>query len=468
MAIAYIAYQRVRPSFGGDEKRIQLAVLPIENLTGSAQQDFLSEGLTEEFITLLRRLHPERLVVLGQSSTAKYRGAIRDPTAIGRELGVDYILEGKLGRAGNQLGLSLQLVQTKSNLMVWSEQTLLESPMDLSLAQSMSQAVAENLNLQSVSIFADTAPIHSEAFWELLKGRFYARRALANGKDIAKNHFRRAIEFDPNYAPAYAALAEALAASTALLTDELIQGTAATLKALELAPNLPEAHTAAGLVAMYHLDWASAERSLRRGVELDPNSPHARLQLAVLLRNLGRFEQAMKEIREAQQLDPLSVVVNRELGITQFYAREFSSAVSQLRATLEIDPADPESQIWFAQSCAYQGLFGEADAAIAKLSVVPVQNKDLRLAQIFASRGEKERARAILKSATAPGERPNPFEAAAAHAALFERSIALDWLEKGVQNRHPGRVILRIDPRLDSLRADPRFAQLLREIGLSP
>jgi Flp pilus assembly protein TadD len=203
-------------------------------------------------------------------------------------------------------------------------------------------------------------------------------------------------------------------------------------------------------------------------VELDPNSPHARLQLAVLLRNLGRFEQAIKEIREAQQLDPLSVVVNRELGITQFYAREFSSAVSQLRATLEIDPADPESQIWFAQSCAYQGLFGEADAAIAKLSVVPVQNKDLRLAQILASRGEKERARAILKSATAPGERPNPFEAAAAHAALFERSIALDWLEKGVQNRHPGRVILRIDPRLDSLRADPRFAQLLREIGLSP
>jgi TolB-like protein/DNA-binding winged helix-turn-helix (wHTH) protein/Flp pilus assembly protein TadD len=479
--VAYWVVPRQGP-MTQSRRKLTLAVLPFDNLSGDADQEFLSDGLTEEMITQLGRLEPDRLRVLARSSTWKYKRSDRDIGQLRRELGADYVLEGSLRRAGERVRVTAQLVQVDDQSQVWAE-TYDRDLRDVLIVQSevaaaVARTIAVTLTPDAQARLARARPTHAEAYQDYLRGRFFLNRRTEATLKQAIGYFQKAIAADPGYAPAYSGLADSyssLGASSIVgglpPRQAMPEAKAAALKALQIDGTLAEAHTSLAMVhLLYEWDLAACEKEFRRALELDPNYTTAHHWYSHCLLPLGRTEESLAESKRALALEPLSLVVGNHLAWHYLYARQYDQAIEQFRKTLELDPAFPQTQRYAAWAYLQKGMHPEAIAALraALNSLGRDPEIEGELGHALAMAGQRAEARAMLEglghlSAT---RYVSPYSVALVHAGLGDRDQALAWLDKAYAERSDYMPYLRLEPMLDGLRSDYRFAALVGRVDL--
>jgi TolB-like protein/DNA-binding winged helix-turn-helix (wHTH) protein/Tfp pilus assembly protein PilF len=463
-------------------RKLTLAVLPFDNLSGDADQEYLSDGLTEEMITQLGRLEPDRLRVLARSSTWKYKRADRDIGQLRRELGTDYVLEGSLRRAGEHVRVTVHLVQVDDQSQVWSETydrdfrdvLILQS----AVAEAVARTIAITLTPNAQARLARARPVRSEAYQDYLRGRFFWNRRTEAALKQALGYFKKAIAADPGYAPAYSGLADSylsLGASSIVGAlpprQAMPEAKAAALKALQVDGTLAEAHASlAQIQLLYEWDFAASEREFRRALDLDPNYTTGHHWYSHCLVALGRAEESLAESKRALELEPLHMVVGIHLGWHYLYARQYDPAIEQFRKTLELDPAFPNGQRYAAWAYLQKGMHPEAIAALraALRSVGRNPQIEGELGHALAVAGRRAEALAMLEglSQLSATRYVPPYSVALIHTGLGDRDEALAWLDKAYAERSDYMPYLRLEPMLDSLRSDDRFAALVGRVGL--
>jgi len=465
-------------------RKLTLAILPFDNLSGEADQEYLSDGLTEEMTTQLARLAPDRLRVTARSSTWKYKRADRDIPRIRQELGADYVLEGSLRRAGERVRVTAQLVQVADQTHIWAQTYDREMRdvlvLESEVARSVARAIAMTLAPEAEARLARARPVRPESYQDYLRGRYFFNRKTEAALRQALGYFQRAVAADPGYAPAYTGLADcywSLGASSVVgglpPRQAMPEAKAAALKALEIDDTLAEAHASLAFVhLLYDWDFVASEKEFKRALELDPDYTAAHHWYSHCLLPLGRMEESLAESRRALELEPLSLVVNTHLGWHYFYARQYDQAIEQYRRTLELDPASPQAERYAAWAFLQKGRHEEAIADLRAASSAFGRNPEVEaeLGYALAVAGRRAEARAVLEglSQPSPNRYVSPYSVALVHAGLGDRDQALAWLDKAYDDRSDYMPYLGLEPMLDPLRSDPRFGALVRRVGLPP
>jgi TolB-like protein len=480
VASAYLLARRLwRPSTPPDSK-VVLAVLPFDNLSGDPEQEYFSDGLTEEMITELCRLRSRRLSVIARTAAMRYKKKTKSIAEIGRELGVDYLLEGSVRREGQRVRISAQLIRVSDQTHLWAESYDRDLVGILALQGDVARAVAVQIRLalstQEESRLARARPVVPEAHEAYLRGRFFWNKRTPEDLRRALGYFQQAIEKDPSSAPAYAGVADAYI----LLEDyadvapkeAFPKAKAAAEKALEIDRDLAEAHASLAMVKFtYEWDWAGAEKGFEQAIDLSPSYPTAHHWYALLLASLGRLDQALTEIRRAQQLDPFSAAMkSAEAWRVHAAARRYDLALEELRKAIELDPKNflPHNRLGLVYVLTGRHAEGiaELQRALPQREFSPHFLADLGSA--YALAGRKAEARNVLKTLTERSRQTyvSPYRLALIHAPLGEKETAIKLLQQAFEQRDIGILQLKVEPRLDPLRDDPRFRDLLRRMNL--
>ena len=461
--------------------RVMLAVLPFENLTGDPSQDYFSDGMTEELIAELGNLDPQHLGVIARTSVMQYKHNTKPLDQIGRELGIQYTLEGSVRRDSGKLRITAQLIQLRDQTHLWARQYDREPGNLLVLQREIAQEIADEIQLrigghEQINSAEQLAlsPKASEAYELYLKGRYFSNKRTMQGLQQAIEYFQQAVDKDPAYARAYAGLAEAYALmggySGLPPTEFISKARAAAQRALQLDERLPEAHTALAVIAQtYDWDWPTAEKEYKRAIQLNPNYATAHHWYAECLALQGRFDEAFPQIENARQLDPLSLIIATDYGAILYFSRQYDRAIEQFRGVLEMEPDFPRAHmlVW---AYAQKGLFAEAleDAeAYRRRENAPWSL--VMIAYVSGRSGDQARGRLALKQLEQPG-RNGPLDTlafAVAYIGMGENDKALLGLEKAYREHSSSLTALKVDPIYDPLRGEPRFQELVRRIGLA-
>jgi len=360
LAAAFTAYFRWSSSRTQVQKvreRVMLAVLPFENLTGDPTQEYFSDGLTEEMISHLGVLDPKGLGVIARTSVMHYKNNQPQVGQIGRELGVQYVLEGSVRRDAGKVRVSAQLIQMSDQTHLWARQYDRDLSNLLGLQGEIAQEIGDEIQLtlgenkSASAISKAQIPKSYEAYDLYLKGRYFWNKRTPEGFEEAIKYFQQAIAKDPDYARAYAGLADCYAllpgyTMTIPQTEALPKARAAALKALQLDERLAEAHTSMALIAEnYDWDWQTAEKEYRRAIELNPNYATAHHWYAEYLTWNGRFDEALRESERARQLDPLSLIIAADNAMIFYYSRQYDRAEKGFNAVLEMEPTFPRAHM---------------------------------------------------------------------------------------------------------------------------
>jgi TolB-like protein/DNA-binding winged helix-turn-helix (wHTH) protein/Tfp pilus assembly protein PilF len=478
---AYFHWSRssahARPSTG----RLMLAVLPFQNLTGDADQDYFSDGLTEEMITQLGNLDPQHLGVIARTSVMHYKHSEEPLDQIGRTLGVQYVLEGSVRREADKVRITAQLIQLKDQSHLWAREYDRELSNVLVLQGEIAQDVANKIQLTlgdgHPPAGLGVQPAHSsrsvEAYELYLKGRYFWNKRTAQGLRQAIGYFQQAIDRDPNYARAYAGLAESYALmggySVSPQSESMSKARTAAQGALQLDDQLPEAHTALAFIAEnYDWDWQTAEKEYRRAIQLDPNDATGHHWYAECLALQGRFNEAFTEIERARQLDPLSLIIAADKGAFLYFSRQYDPAVEQFRAVLEMEPNFPRAQM-LLYVYVQKGMFAEALAdAEAWNRRDPTPWSWALLAYAYGRSGNPVKASFALQQLEQLNHRDprDPLCFFVAYIGLDDKDKAMASLEKAYAEHSSGLTALKVDPIYDPLRSEVRFQTLLRRLGL--
>jgi TolB-like protein/Tfp pilus assembly protein PilF len=460
--------------------KIMLAVLPFEDMSPEPQEWF-SDGITEELISQLGRLQPDKLRVIARTSAMHYRGMAKPAREIGRELGVSYLVEGSVRRVDESLRITAKLIQVSDQTQLWAEDfdrtTADVLAIQSDVAQRVARALAVELLPSERTRLTRTRAVDPEAHEAYLKGRYFWNKRTKEGFYKAIECFGQAIEADPSYAPAHAGLADSylLLGDWSILTPRVAfsKAEAAALRALEIDDTLAEAHATLAMVRAWNeWDWAAAERELKRAIALDPGYATARHWHAIILMRLGRSDEAIKEIKRAQELDPLSLMVNTAVGGMLYFTRKYDAAAEQLRKTLDLDPRFESARAWLGEVYRQQGLHERAIAELSQAVTLSnaAQEYVAYLAHAYAVAGQDDEARRMLDELRARAEHEHVPASCIAliHVGLDEKDKAFEWLNTAFDHRDANLDILGIDPVMDPLRDDPRFDDLLRRMGLDP
>jgi len=472
LGTAYFVSRRYWPQSAAAQ-RIMLAVLPFENLSGDPKQEYFSDGLTEEMISQLGRWQPQRLGVIARTSTTHYKGSKKRIDQIGHELGVSYVLEGSVRREEDRVRIATELIHVVDQTPLWSE-TYERQAADVFAVQSevasrITQSLAlELLPSQRASLLRSPTK-DSAAHEAYLKGLYYLNNVTGENYERARTHLERAIELDPRYAPAYAALAEYYW-GTDKLPPQLAMPKAEefTLKSLQLDESLPEAHSAlAGIRFYYNWDWSAAEKEFTRSLELNPSGAETHRLYSLYLASVSGADQAVREIRRAQQLDPLSLNINTSAGWVFNYTRQYDQAIEQCRKALEIDPDYVSAHDCLGEGYLAKGMFEQAVAEFRRAASGGEPVRTVGLARAYGIMGRKNEARKVLDELTKASRQSYfpPYLFGAIHVALGENQLGLVWLEEAYTHRDPYMVHLKRDATFDPLRSDPRFQDLLRRMS---
>jgi TolB-like protein/DNA-binding winged helix-turn-helix (wHTH) protein/Tfp pilus assembly protein PilF len=452
--------------------KIMLAVLPFENLSGDPEQEYFSSGLTEEMITQLGRLEPEQLGVIARTSAMQYKDSHKDARQVGKELGVDYLLEGSVRREGNRVRISAQLIQVSDQTHRWAEDYDGDLGDILALQSEVAGFVAQQIRLKLTpeqhARLKHPRAMNAGAYEDYLKGRFFWNKRTVEGYRKAIEYFQKALAVDPNHATAYAGLADAyallgsVANSVMPRREAMSQARAAAEKALALDESLADAHASLGFVKM-HYDWdfAGAEKEFQRAITLDPGYATAHHWYAYDLVAQARLDDALMEIRQAQQADPLSVIISRDVGEILLFAGRDDEAIEQFHKALEMDP-DFSLAHWLL-ACAYHSK-GQADAFIQELGAMARGGEGNGPAVFLAAQGK--RAEAHRRLALLEKNYGSAVDSAIVRLYLGEKDRAFASLEKAVEDREGGLIIMRFSPEWEPIRADPRFQKLERRVGV--
>jgi TolB-like protein/DNA-binding winged helix-turn-helix (wHTH) protein len=453
--------------------RIMLAVLPFQNLTGDAAQEYFSDGMTEELISQMGNLDPQHLGIIARTSVMHYKNGQQPLDQIGHELGVQFVLEGSVRRDADKVRITAQLIQMKDQSHLWAHNYDRELGDVLLLQSDMAGAIAQEIlakiGANAQPLAAQVSRVDPEEQDLYFRGRYHL--GIGSEDEINKGieYFRQAIEHSPREARNYAALADSyLALSDYYLSPAatLELGKQAAMKALQLDDNLAETHVSLGAIRfLYDWDWPQAEKEFTQAVKLNPNSSDAHLWRGVFLAQMGRSDEGISEIKLAESLDPLSLAVHVNAGWVYYLARRDEQAVQEWRKILDIDPhfTVTHGSIWIAYvkqaemgTVLSQPSSGDADA----LQLAAITGRQA----VSGNRAEAEHLLSRLDSIS-KHHYVCPYEMATAHAVLGNKDKALDWLSKGLKERSGCMPDLKVDPRLDSLRSDPRFDTFLKRVG---
>ena len=456
-----------------------IAVMPFVNDGGNADLDYLSDGMTETLIGKLSEL--PNLNVKARASVFHYKEKIADPKTIGKELSVQAVLNGRVVSRGDNLALFLELVDAATGNRLWGEQYNRKQvdlvAMQNDIALDVSQKLRARLSGADESKLTKRHTSDPEAYQLYLKGRFHLNRLTDDGFYKGRDYFQQAIDKDPNYAMAYVGLADSynmLGGWNAISpNDGYPKSKAAALKALELDENLAEAHTSLGTVRFfYEWDWAGAEREFKRAIELNPSYADAHQLYSYLLSAMGRFDESRAEMSRAQELDPLSLVKVAGIGEILYYQRHYDQAIAQYQKALEMDPNSGFAHWAIGNVFAQKGDYAEAINHYRKSIPLSGDSPDepATLAYAYAKSGNKKEAREILNELEARSPRlyTSPATVAFVHIGLGDKDAAFALLDRAVSERDTVLTLLTVEPIFDSLRDDPRFADLVRRIGLAP
>jgi TolB-like protein/Tfp pilus assembly protein PilF len=463
----------------GDGRRaIRMAVLPFANLSGNPEQEYLSDGLTQEMIAQLGRLHPDTLSVIARTSVMRYKKTDTPIDRIGRELGVDYVLEGSEQREGGRVRITAELVKVRDQTQLWSETYERELSGILALQSEVARKVAESLALKLMPVeqarLASARAIDPDAYQAYLKGLHHWYNLTPGDLDSGQRYFELAIAKDPNYALGYAGLALVWAGRSQLglvsPADAAPKAKAAAQYAMELDDTVAETHyTLAVLRAWVDWDWAGAEREFKRAIELNPSFPDALIYYSHFLMIVGRPDEAMPQARRALELDPFNPLFHILYAVDFVYVRRWDEAIAQARTALSTAPDDAVANgaLWYAFGA--KGMHREAFAA-ARVYLKGLYDDpavDEALERGFAEAGYQEAMRRAAQPLIAHFHKSYvcPVDIASLYVAAGETSRAVDWLEKGYEVRDQSVPYSGL-PVFDSLRPDPRFQALLRHMNL--
>jgi TolB-like protein/DNA-binding winged helix-turn-helix (wHTH) protein/Flp pilus assembly protein TadD len=487
LVVAVTAYLVGTHPSPGPQKRTMLAILPFQNLSNDPRQEYFSDGLTEETITDLGQLSPEHLGVIARTSAMAYKHTDKTVSQIGRELGVDYILEGSVRREGGKARVSAQLIRVSDQTHLWAQnydrdlQDLLDVQNDL--GRAIAEQVRANLTPQRQIELSKKHMVNPEAYDLYLKGRFYWNQRTPDAIKESIGYFQQATDRDSNFALAYAGLADAYNISNIIGPvspgDSFPQAKAAAMRAILLDPSLAEAHAALGMEkSHYEFDFPGAEKEFLKAIEVNPNSTYAHLFYSnCFLMPMGRQAQAIAENKRALELDPLSLPINNFMGMTYIFAADYGNAYRQFQHTIAMDPSFPLAHEYFAWLLTTTGRYEEAIKEHEKSEVLGGSSPEEAAAEAkmmlraFESGGEKgfwqKHLDLDLAAMKQPGSYVPSSTLAAGYALAGENDKAFAWLDKAYDEREgQSLTLLKADPSFKNLRSDPRFSALLRKIGL--
>jgi pentatricopeptide repeat protein len=446
-----------------------IAVLPFVNVNANAKTEYLSDGITESLITSLAQLTGLR--VTSRNSAFRYKGRETNAQTIGRELKVEAVLMGRVTESDELLSISVELVETGDDRHVWGAQYV-RKPAELFAAhEHMVKEIVEKLRVELTGheqqLLTRRQPDNNEAYLLFLKGRFHFNKLTPDGVQKGVEYFQQAIEEDPNYALAYAGLGDCH--NYLAHRDEAKQ---AILKALELDETLGQAHASLAFFRfLYDWDFAGAAVEFKRALALSPNYAEAHHWYAIYLANLGHHDEAGPEARRAVELDPLSLLMNMTPALNFYLARQYDRAIEQLHRVLEMEPNFVAARSVLGSVLVQKGLYAEALAEYQRVlellegAAAPQSAVKAIMAHAYAKWGKPEEALKLLEEVNLSGI-ASRYLIAGIHAALGESDTAFDWLQKAREQHDVQLVSLTVDPYLDGVRSDPRFADLMRSVGL--
>lgn len=475
------------PTSADRHSRIMLAVLPFENFTGDERQEYFSDGLTEEMISQLGNLDPARIGVIARTSVMHYKRSGASIPQIGKELGVQYVIEGSVRRDSERVRITAQLIQVKDQTHLWAR----EYDRDLGHLLEMQEDIAREVANEIEFSLSGRRPIEAaathaaaprpgansyEAYDLYLKGRYFWNERTAEGFRQAAEYFQHAIDKEPNYGRAYAGLADTFSLmSTWYLgpQDELMpKARTAALRALALDESLAEAHASLALIKEnYDYDWADSEKEFRRAIQLDPQYATAHQWYAEFLSWQGRFPEAFAESEEARKLDPLSLIIAADRASILYYSRQYDNAVQQCRSVLELNPNFDHARVLMIKFYLELGRYDEV------LGLVRLRkNRDEEpwswawKTAVYGRSGHPEQARqALAQLEQAGGSRPDRNAMLLfAYSGIGEKDKVIELLRKAYSEHSNAVMQIKVDPIYDPIRSDPRFQELLSRLGFQP
>ncbi|MBK7391993.1 MAG: tetratricopeptide repeat protein [Chloracidobacterium sp.] len=467
----FFGYRYVTPA-----KQIEsIAVMPFVNESGNADVEYLSDGMTETLIKSLSEL--PNLNVKPRSSVFRYKGKDTDMKTIGKELNVEAILNGRVIQRGDQLTLSLELVDVKNDKVLWTESYQRKQSDIVSLQSEIAKDVSTKLKLKlsgaDEAKVAKASTVNPEAYQAYLKGRYYWNRRTAENLKKAIEQFKIATDRDPNYALAYVGLADCYAILNNLtgtpLSEALPQAKAYAERAIAIDDQLGEPHASLGLIYQKLWKWAEAEQEYKRAIELNPNYATAYQWHSLLLRDLGRFDEVALMIKRAKELDPLSSPINSNLSTVYLIQKDYDASIENSLKLIELDPNFSYSYVILGLSYLKKGRTTEAITNLEK--AVELSNRDVGLSELgygYGVTGKRAEANAIAKELEEKyaSKESNGFYVAGVYAGLADKDKAFEWLEKDIQTKSGNISNIRWAIPFESLRDDPRYKDLLKRMGL--
>ena len=453
-----------------------LAVMPFVNVNGDPNAEYLSEGISDSLIDRLSHL-PNLKKVIALNSVLRYKGKQTDPQTVGRELSVRAVLMGRLVQHGDDLSLSMELIDVRDNKHLWGGQYNRKATDMVGLQAEIAQEIAEKLRLplsgEDKKQLAKRYTQNGEAYQLYMLGGYYRRRFTKEGFDKAIDYLEQAIKKDPSYAPAYAELGEVyrnlgwnglLPPKEWRPKEEL-----AAMKALQIDDTLAEAHVLKAHLKEFDFDWPGAEEEYKRALDLNPNSVRAHETYGWYLEMVGRLDEAMVHAKRALDLNPLGLDINWDMGVLLDFSRQNDRAIEQFQKIIKMDPSWPPAHAGLMQAYQEKGMYEEAIAEWKNAKALGRPGAEAGLAYAYALAGKRDEAQKILDELKEASKQRyvTPFAFALIYMGLGDKDQAFEWFNKTV-DEDPYRIaFIKTNPRFDSLRSDPRFDALLRRLKLA-
>jgi TolB-like protein/Tfp pilus assembly protein PilF len=458
--------------------RAMLVVLPFENLTAGERYDYFSEGLTEEMITELARLSPERLGVIARTTAMQFKSTTKNITQIGSELAVSHVLEGSVRRAGERVRITAQLIRVSDESHLWAQNYERSLHDVLEVQAEVARAVAREIQIKLTPheqrrLDGDNRrSINSQAHELYLRGRHFWYRRTEEGIRKSIECFEEALQYDPNFAAAYDGISDAL---TMLACRGMIpalesfhKAKSAARQAVRLQPELGEGYASLAHVRLHDWDWVGLEGEFRQAVELDPGYAIAHYWYAEYLMAMGRTREAVVRVEHSLELDPLNSVINASVGMIRYLAHDYDGALVALRRGLEIDPTHYVSYLRMGLVCLQKNLPNEAIDAMRQAVMHSGGSTEALagLAQAHAVTGDTLAMERIVKELGESGDRYiSPYNIARVYGAIADKQRALEWLERAYREHNPDLIELTREPSFAGLHSDAKFRELAQRIG---
>lgn len=469
--LGIVGYRYFKPPENGQINSI--AVLPFQNKSGDVDADYLSDGVAESLIFRLSQL--PQLKVSPVSSVTRYKGKDVDIAQIAKDLGVQAVMSGRLAQRGDNLSISVELIDAANNKILWGEQYERKMSDLLATQREIAETITQKLQLKlsgDEKAIAKKYTDNNEAYQLYLKGRFHFAKRTKDDLYKSIEIYEQAVKLDPRFALGYVGIAESYAVIPsypyASPADCIPQAKAAAAKALDIDPDLPEAHTVTGLIAAsYDWDWEKAGHEFKRALELDPELAITHYRYAwVYLSPIGRHDDAVSEMKIAMEKEPLYLIQGANYAAVLMYARRFGEAVEQAKKTYDLDPAFIGSRNWLAHAYNANGSYADA-LAVAEPSMNSAMPLFTGAAYAYAKTGQRDKALAVIQNIKEREKTQyvQSYWVAIMYAALGDKDNAFASLEKAYRDHDWFLQRIKVDPFMDPLRDDPRFAEMVKRLN---